>query len=236
MLKFRSSEKEQMDNLTLKGKALHDTLDGLSLINRYLGNTNATFAAVKKEIINTNRPLKIIDLGCGGGDNLRAIADWSNEKKYTVDLIGIDGNAAILEYAIAKNNSIIQIDYLQADILDPAFLMPKCDLLISSHFMYHFSDEALVKFLFQAKEKVAHKIIFSELQRSAIAYNLFRLGSVFLPFSKMVKQDGLKAIRRSFKKKELESIFNKAGIENYKIQRKWVFRYLVEIFKQPQNF
>jgi len=229
MLKHRSQEKEQMDNFDLSGDKLHQTLNGLSVINQYFGNTNSTFKAVKKEIIKANKPLTIIDLGCGGGDNLRVIAKWIFEKNQAINLIGIDGNQNILDYAVDKNSPQIQIEYLQADILSDSFEIPKCDILISSHFVYHFSDEGLIQFLQKVKKNVNLKIIFSELQRSSIAYFLFKIGGIFLPFSKMVKQDGLLAIQRAFTKKELITIFQKAGIENYQIKWKWAFRFIVVI-------
>lgn len=229
MLNKRSLEKEQMDNLDLSGEDLNKTLSGLSIINKYLGNTSSTFNAVKKEILNTNKALKIIDLGCGGGDNLRAISNWCKNNNRSVELIGIDANRHILEFAKQQNNSSRDIEYLQADILDSQFILPNCDILISSHFMYHFSDQEIVQFLKQAKKNITSKIIFSELQRNSFAYFLFKIGTIFLPFSKIVKQDGLTAIVRAFKKKELIHIFKLAGFKEYTIKYKWAFRFLILI-------
>ena len=229
MLEFRSTEKEQLDNLDLGGETLHKSLDGLSLINRFLGNTNATFATVKPVILSSTVPLKIIDLGCGGGDNLRAIAKWCNANNHKVQLIGIDGNQYIVDYAQSKNTSGIQIEYQQADILSPHFELPNCDILMSSHFVYHFSDGELTQFLIKASKKVKHKIIFSELQRSPLAYSLFALGSFFMPFNALVKQDGKRAIERAFTRSELELILKHSTLTSYSIQWKWAFRYLVEI-------
>ncbi len=228
-LQKRSTEQEALDNLNLSGTLLHQTLDGLSIINRFLGNTNATFNAVKPIILHSRVPLKIIDLGCGGGDNLRAIATWCHRRKYPVQLIGIDGNAHILAYAKSKNTNSVSIQYQQANILDPAFKLPACDLLISSHFIYHFSDEALIRFLKTSKSNISKSILFSELRRSKLAYSLFKLGNVFLPFSSMVKKDGLKAIRRSFTKSELENILREAEIGDFKLKRKWAFRWEVVV-------
>ena len=222
-------ESEELDNFNLSGKVLHQTLDGLSLINRMLGNTNATFNAVKPAILNANRPLKIIDLGCGGGDNLRTIGTWADKNNHPIELIGIDGNEHILSYAHSKNTAGISIQYLQADILAPSFQLPSCDLLISSHFIYHFADVDLINFLKNSKQQISTKIIFSELRRSRLAYVLFKFGNIFLPFSKMVKADGLKAIRRSFTKIELENILMEAGFERFRIQRKWALRWEVEV-------
>jgi len=165
LLESRSRETEEMDDLNLSGEKLHQTLKGLSLINRFLGNTQTTFKLAKAEILKADHPLKTIDLGCGGGDNLRAIAAWCNRNNHPVELIGIDGNAHTLAYGRSKNTDTISIQYQQADILSPSFQIPNCDLLISSHFIYHFSDLELIRFLQQSKTRVSKKIIFSELRR-----------------------------------------------------------------------
>ena len=228
-LQKRSTEQEALDNLNLSGALLHHTLDGLSIINRFLGNTNATFNAVKPIILHSRVPPKIIDLGCGGGDNLRAIASWCHRQNQPVHLLGIDGNAHILAYARSKNTNLISPQYQQANILDPNFKLPTCDLLISSHFIYHFSDKSLIRFLKTSKTNISHAIIFSELRRSKLAYYLFKFGSIFMPFPSMVKKDGLKAIRRSFIKSELENILREAEIGNFVIRRKWAFRWEVVV-------
>jgi 2-polyprenyl-3-methyl-5-hydroxy-6-metoxy-1,4-benzoquinol methylase len=229
MLSVRSSEKEQMDNFELSGVDLNKTLYRLSTINKYLGNTSSILKAVKKEVLKANKPLKIIDLGCGGGDNLRAIAKWCQTKHYAVELLGIDGNTHILKYARQLNRQNTAINYLEADILDTAFVLPTCDILISSHFMYHFSDTEIVDFFKKSKKSISTQIIFSELQRNSIAYSLFKIGAIFLPFSSIVKQDGLAAIRRAFTKTELIYILEQAEFIRYKISWKWAFRFLVLI-------
>ena len=229
MLDQRSLEKEQMDNLELSGKELHDTLSGLTVINRFLGNTNATLKAVQTEIKASKEPLTIIDLGCGGGDNLLSIAKWCDQKGFEINLIGIDGNQNILDYATQQNTSSLDIKYKKADILADDFVLPICDLLISSHFMYHFSDQQLINFLINCKASIRRKIIFSELSRSSTAYSLFKIGAPFMPFSKMVKEDGLRAIRRSFRRAELEHIFYKAELPHFNIEWKWAFRYLISV-------
>jgi 2-polyprenyl-3-methyl-5-hydroxy-6-metoxy-1,4-benzoquinol methylase len=227
MLEQRSTEKEQLDNLKIGGAGLAKTLDGLSIINRFLGNTNTTFAAIKPILIQAENTLTVIDLGCGGGDNLRKIANWCSKKNVRVRLIGVDGNLNILDYALSKNTSSIAVEYVQADILSSDFVLPYCDILLSSHFIYHFTDAKLVQFLKRAKTRVKHHIIFSELERNSLAYSLFKIGSLFMPFNKMIKQDGSLAIQRAFTKEELTSILIKAGFSNYEITQKWAFRLLI---------
>lgn len=227
MLNQRSFEKEQMDNLSLKGLKLERTLDGLSVINRLLGNTNGTLNAIKTILKDNNEILTIVDLGCGGGDNLREISNWCTKNNRKIKLIGIDGNSNILDLANSKVGG--SIEYIQADILNKNFVLPECDILISSHFMYHFNDDDLVYFLNNCKSKVRKGIVFSELSRNSFAYILFKYLGFLLPLSPIVKQDGLLAIRRSFRKNELNTIVNKSVFNNYTIRYKWAFRYLLTI-------
>ncbi|MEJ6583438.1 MAG: methyltransferase domain-containing protein [Crocinitomicaceae bacterium] len=218
-----------MDNFELSGNDLDKTLIGLTSINKTLGNTASTLKAVKKELLKITKSVKIVDLGCGGGDNLRAIENWCHKNNRPIELFGIDANPHIIEYARQQNNSSLNINYLKADILVDDFKLPTCDILISSHFMYHFSDDQMVEFLKKSKPNVSSTIIFSELQRNCFAYLLFKIGSFFLPFSKIVKEDGLLAIRRAFTKKELINILERAEFSNYNISWKWAFRFLVVI-------
>ena len=223
MLNKRSHIIEDLDNFDFQGKELEKTLDGLCKINRWFGNTNQTLRFVQTEI-KENQVKTIVDLGCGGGDNLRAIAQWCEANDKQVKLIGIDGNKYILEYAKSKGHE--GINYIQADVLSPDFEIPPCDLLMSSHFMYHFEDEELVKFLKKAKQKTKRKVFFSELERNIFAFLLFTF--IGVAFGRIVKSDGLKAIKRAFRKKELETILRRSGFQHFSVQRKIWFRLLVK--------
>lgn len=215
---------EELDNLELKGKSLTKTLDGLSKINYWLGNSKYTLEAIKNQI-KSGDIQTIVDLGCGGGDNLIRIANWLKSQNKKVKLIGIDGNQNSLDYAEEKSD--FDIEFIQADILDPDFELPECDLLISSHFIYHFKDDELVSFLKSSRSKVKKAMIFSELRRSLVARILFYPLSIF--FSKMVRNDGVKAIRRSFTKRELSELIAKSGFTNYNVKNRLIFRLLAVI-------
>jgi 2-polyprenyl-3-methyl-5-hydroxy-6-metoxy-1,4-benzoquinol methylase len=215
---------EDLDNLELKGEELTKTLDGLSKINRWLGNTKYTLEAIQKQFQN-HEINTIVDLGCGGGDNLIAIANWCKSQKTDVKLIGIDGNQNTLNYAQSKSD--FDIEFRQADILHADSEIPECDLLISSHFMYHFKDEDLISFLKKVEKNVAVAMIFSELKRDPKAHALFRRFGAF--FGKAVQSDGLKALERSFTIDEVFDLMDEAEMLNISIESKPWFRYIAVI-------
>ena len=90
----RSSDTEIMDDFTIKGVLLRDTLDKLEIINRFLGGNSVTINGLKKILKNQpkNKTITIVDLGCGNGDILRDVAKFGRKNSYSFKLIGIDAN------------------------------------------------------------------------------------------------------------------------------------------------
>ena len=145
-------------------------------------------------------------------------------------ITGIDGNANALVYAQKKCRGFREIDFLLEDILDKEFSIQPCDILISSHFMYHFSEDKLINFLKNNLSSISTAFIISELKRNSFAMRLFRFSSLLLPISKLAKEDGVLAIKRSFTKKEWLLIMQQAGFGTYRIQCVPLFRILLTIF------
>lgn len=233
-MKSRLTGSEKMDDLSLQGEPLYKALQSLAWINRWFGNhrsvIKATHAVYKKQ----EDPLRIIDLGCGGGDLIFAVARSLRRHKIEYRITGIDGNANSLAYAQKKCAACSEINFIQADILSDAFRLQPCDILISSHFIYHFPEEKLARFLKSSISAVSTAIIFSELERNRLALRLFKFSSFLLPISKLAKEDGLLAIQRSFNKKEWISILQQAGISTYRMRPVPLFRILLTIFTEKK--
>ncbi len=228
-MKLRSSEKEKLDDLNLDGEPLHKALKSLEWVNRWFGNHRSVLKAIHRIYKKEERPLCIIDLGCGGGDLALAVAKSLHQQKIKFTITGIDGNANTLAYARKNCAAFNQINFLQADILKSQFSIQPCDILISSHFMYHFTAEALVDLLKNNLSVISTAIIFSELKRNQFAMRLFKFSSFLMPISKLAKEDGLQAIKRSFSKKEWLTILKQAGIDTYRLQSVPLFRILLTI-------
>ncbi|MFK7904751.1 MAG: hypothetical protein AB8B69_06485, partial [Chitinophagales bacterium] len=74
-LQHRSHETEQLDNPDLQGTELEETLQNLQVVNYLLGNIRSLSKSILK-VLNSKKQDKyrIIDLGCGGGDALKYLA------------------------------------------------------------------------------------------------------------------------------------------------------------------
>ena len=232
LLPHRSQEEEELDSLELHASVLYKVLGQLGLLNKLLGNTRLIVNAVQKQLskieFKKGEAVRIVDLASGGGDVTLAIARKLKQLNVEHNIVGIDFNSESISYAESKLRSDDLVQFINCNIMDDDFLLPECDLLISTQFVYHFKDEELSMFLEKVKSRVSHSIIFSELRRSSLAHFLFGL-SRFLPFHRIIRMDGKKAIRRAFSKKDWHAILNEVTNVEYILKDMFPFRYEIII-------
>jgi len=229
-MKYRSTEIEQLDNLSLKGVQLHHALKSLEWVNKWLGNHRAIITAILKIYNKQKKPLSIVDLGCGGGDLIIAITKALQKNGIQFSITGIDGNSNTIKYAQQKCAAYPQIKFILADILATDFKIAPCDILVTSHFIYHFTENELSNFISTNLPNISTAFICSELERRKVAVWLFKCSSFLLPISKLAKQDGILAIKRSFTKKEWLSVLQKSNIAAFTLFRVPFFRLELVIF------
>ena len=92
--------------------------------------------------------------------------------------------------------------------------------------MHHFTDTQLVVFLKKYVELAKIGIVINDLQRSGLAYYLFKLFSLIFIKTKTAKIDGAISITRGFKKKELIQYSKGLPDTEHQIKWKWAFRYV----------
>ena len=222
----RSSKTEIMDDFTLEGVLLRDTLDKLETINRLLGGNSVTISGLKKILKNQskNKTITIVDLGCGNGDILRDVAQFGRKNNYSFKLTGIDANLAAIDYAKELSKDYSELNFKKIDIFSEDFKKESYDIVLCTLFLHHFKNEELIPFLKTITEKATIGIVVNDIHRHRLAYYLFKLIGFFIK-NEMVREDGLTSILRAFKKKDLENIAKELNV-HFSIQWKWAFRYL----------
>lgn len=225
----RSNEEEIMDDLNSSGEVIDQTLYELDEINRKLGGNHVTIDGIKRLLLKNPpiRKITIADIGCGGGDILIEIAKWANERKLDVDLIGIDANPNIVNFARKNASNFPQISFEVLNIFSPDFRSQSYDIIISSLFTHHFKDDDLISLFESLKKQAKVGVIINDLHRHWLAYYSIKLIVNVLSKSPMVQHDGPVSVLRAFKKKELVNILRKAGIYQYSIRWMWAFRYQI---------
>lgn len=232
MFETRSSQAELMDDLTLANDALRKNLDELELINKYLGGNNVVIEALEKlrakKIISPEKTVKIADLGCGGGDTLRAIANWAKKQKLNIELVGIDANQFMLDYASEKaKEKQIAITFRKVDIFSEDFEKEEYDITICSLFCHHFTDEELLILFRQIKKQTKSVFIINDLHRHWFAYYSIKYITKILNGSYLVQNDAPLSVLRAFTRTELEKLLLQTNIKNHDLRWFWAFRYQV---------
>ncbi len=145
ILQQRSYQKELLDRNDIPFEDIKRNMQELDFINRKLGGHEITLdgvvALIKNQMLFNSR-LTMVEIGCGGGDNLRAIRNWAERIRLPLKLKGIDINPHCIAYAreLKRNRGIefIESDYKQIEFKQ------KPDIIFSSLFCHHFTEDELV--------------------------------------------------------------------------------------------
>ncbi|MBK6381025.1 MAG: methyltransferase domain-containing protein [Chitinophagaceae bacterium] len=224
--KYRSTRQEDMDDLSMEGDLLQNTLDQLVLINKRLGGNKATInglhTLLKAEP--KDAAISIVDLGCGSGDILRAVADYGRKNNYTFKLTGIDANEYTVNYARKLSVKYPEISFIKMDVQSIEFSGLSFDIGITTLFLHHFTNQEIDHLLIPIVKKARIGVVINDLHRSSIAYYLFKAVCLFIK-NPMVKKDGAISVLRGFKKNELIHISKKLNNTVSSIRWRWAFRY-----------
>ncbi|MDQ3683514.1 MAG: methyltransferase domain-containing protein [Bacteroidota bacterium] len=226
----RSYKKELLDGDTISFADIKQNMRELDSINHLLGGHQITLDGIKTLIkeCNEQKVWRIVEIGCGGGDNLRVIKNWAAKKNLAIELTGIDINEECIAYAksLSANAGIY---FICSDYRNVGFVK-KPHIIFSSLFCHHFTDEALVYMLRWLQQNSLTGFFINDLHRHPIAYYSIKLFTRLFSKSYLVKNDAPLSVQRSFKRKDLERLFLAAGISNFSIEWKWAFRWLVTCY------
>ena len=223
--KKRTDKEELMDDFSIGGDLLIDTLDKLENINRWLGGNAMTVKSLKKVLKNhpKEQELTIADIGCGHGDILRDVAKFGRKNGYKMKLIGMDANPTAIAYAKKLSTEFSELSFITEDIFSKEFKERRFDVVLATLFLHHFKEDPLVSFLENTLRQTKIAIVVNDLHRHTLAYYLFMLLSIFIK-NKMIIEDGLTSVLRGFKRKDLVKISKRIQVKS-QISWKWAFRF-----------
>ena len=219
-LKERSYKKELLDQDNIPFDDIKQNLKELNTINTLLGGHSITLAGIKKLLPTSDKEIHIVEIGCGGGDNL---AYLQKKLKGNLKYTGIDLKESCIDFAKKTYPTInfITNDYRQASF------DKKPDIIFTSLFCHHFTDEQLIEQFTWLQANTRIGFIINDLQRHPLAFHSIKILTQLFSKSYLVKNDAPLSVARGFHKEELQRLLSKAKIETFQILWKWAFRYLV---------
>jgi 2-polyprenyl-3-methyl-5-hydroxy-6-metoxy-1,4-benzoquinol methylase len=245
-LSRRSDQKEYLDRDDIPLDAIERNMQELNIINTWLGGHAISIGGLKQLLKNfplergdegrragtsvnaRKKQVSICEIGSGGGDNLIVLSRYCRKRGIGVQLTGIDINPHCIAVARGKitdrDTRLIASDYRSV-----SFGEEKPDIIFSSLFCHHFTDDQLVAMLGWMQSNAGSGFFINDLQRNFFAWHAIRLLTRWFSRSWLVKNDAPLSVLRGFTGDEWKQIVARAGIKDYSLRWKWAFRWLLVV-------
>ena len=161
------------------------------------------------------RPLRVLDVGAGGGDMLRQVARWAQRKGVEVELTGVDLNPhatrAAREFSASGSDEVRRIRWVNDNVF--RYEAPEgVDVVLSALFTHHLATTEVVEFV-QWMERTAQVGWFvNDLRRSERAAWWFRALPLIFRWHRFIRHDGPVSLRRAFVAADWQRMLAAAGV------------------------
>jgi 2-polyprenyl-3-methyl-5-hydroxy-6-metoxy-1,4-benzoquinol methylase len=223
---IRLREPELMDSPDLDRTWHHEALDGLRRINSW-SLTARQFAAPLAGWAAPGDRLRVLDLACGGGDVVLALETRARRSGLRLLIDGCDISERAIEYARKRaRRSGSRARFFPCDVLKGP-LPKEYDVLISSLFLHHLVEGDALALIRRMAGACRLGLLVSDLERRPAGYWLAVVAPRFLSRSVVVHTDSVRSVRASFTLDELDGLLRQAGLNDYKVARRWPCRMLL---------
>lgn len=210
---------EEMDRANCDVTKLHNTYKQFHYINSLLSKWKYIYIHEIKPVLLSQTSTSLLDIGFGGGDITRSIEKWATSDGFDINITAIDPDQRAYKYC-KKTYPGSDIKWKQCRSTDLVADGKKYDIVISNHVLHHLKDDEVLKLLEESEQLSTQKVLFNDIERSAIGYLLFNGISRLFFHNSFITKDGLTSIRRSYKSSELR----KLTPNNWNVKRSFPFR------------
>lgn len=227
----RRREPELMDGAGLDRDLHLSALDALARINRVSLTVARAWKEVERLAAEGARPVRVLDVACGGGDVLIDLARRARSRRVEVDLLGCDASPTALERAAARARDragdevpgAASLRFERRDVLEGP-LPPEQDLVLCSLFLHHLSRAQAVALL-RAMAAITRVLLVQDLRRTRLGYALAWLGLHTLTRSEVARRDGLVSVRAAFTLEEADDLVREVGLAGAELRTCWPQRF-----------
>lgn len=224
-LATRTIAEELMDADDLDAATYSAVVGDLAKVNVVTMARRPTLSFVARAL-GARKRFKLLDVGFGDGDMLRAIADWAKKHGIDAELVGVDLNPRSELAATAHTPPGMAIRWITGDYADLAG--QGWDMVVSSLVAHHMTHAQLVAFLrFMDRESTMGWLV-NDLHRHGFAHWGFPVLARMFGWHRIVRLDGTLSIARSYRPGEWPPILAEAGVSDARVYRAFPFRLCVE--------
>jgi 2-polyprenyl-3-methyl-5-hydroxy-6-metoxy-1,4-benzoquinol methylase len=227
-LTHRQLEPELMDQPQTDRVAHKAALDGLRRVNRLCSSTGLLWKALRKLAGRRNEPLRVLDLGSGGGDVITRLSARAQRAGVPIVLHGCDmSDSAVSIASEAAERAGADVFFFRQDVLTDG-IPTGYDVVMCSLFLHHFDNETAQPLLTRMRDAAGTAVFVDDLLRTKLGYPLCWAGCRILSRSPMVHYDGPQSVRAAFTLAEARKLFSEAGYHGATFRRHWPERFLMQ--------
>lgn len=197
-------------------EVLRHCLRDLARVNRWFLAYRPTLGWLDSLALPNDRPVHILDVGCGFGDSLRRIERWANKRNHSVALTGCDLNPDTIAIAREASPARSRIRWVASDVFALKCSQP-VDLIVSSLFTHHLTENELVRFIAWMDATARVGWFINDLSRASIPYRLFKAFAKVANLHPFVQHDGPVSIARAFIPDDWRRMCAAAGLNESRI-------------------
>ncbi len=224
----RRRQPERMDDPRLPAPLHRQALRGLARLNRVSGIARVLFRELRQVAREVpDRPLRILDVACGGADVLLACARRAVRAGLRFQFTGCDRSPTALEAAseAAHRHGCSDCRFFCHDILAEE-LPESYDVVMNTLFLHHLDEEEVVTAVRHMAAAATQRLLIDDLLRSRFGYWLAQLACRALSRSPVVHFDGPVSVQAAFSEQELATLLPKAVPWSWQFCRHWPQRIL----------
>jgi SAM-dependent methyltransferase len=228
MLETRAIAEELMDDPSLDAGIYAEVMRDLGKVNGVTMARLPTLAFLRRAL-GERKQFRLLDVGYGGGDMLRAIAKWATKRGITADLVGVDLNPRSESAARHETPATMPIRYVTGDYAD--FGNEAFDFIVSSLVAHHMTRAELIAFLRFMESNAVRGWFINDLHRHGFAWLGYPLLATLMRWHPIVRNDGRLSIARSYRPDEWQPLLDEAGVKRARVRRVFPFRLCVEAIR-----
>lgn len=204
---------ELLDRPGVPRTELAENLADIARLNR-LGATRALLAHLAPFFARHRgpAPLRVLDLGTGGGDVPAAVVRWARARGRRVSVLALDLQPEVLACAGAAARDLPEVRLVAGDALQPPVRRDGVDVALCSLTLHHLPEAAVVRLLRLMADVARLGFVVSDLRRSRLAYAAAWLTTRLISKSRLTRHDGPLSVLRAYTREELTRLAGAAGL------------------------
>lgn len=194
--------RELMDDPDCDLSALRRTYAHFRTVNRLVAGWRRVYRRQIRPLLSADRVTTLLDIGSGGGDVARALAQWAAGDGLRLEVTAVDPDERAHAFATA-GPPVAGVSFRAASSADLVEEKAQFDIVISNHVLHHLETPDLRALMLDSERLARRLVLHNDLERSRYAYVVYAV--VSRPFRRrsFIHVDGLLSIRRSYHAREL---------------------------------